>query len=196
MGLELAPQMEVLMKTIHAILVSLAALYGFVLAATAQTTSPYVGQERRTIKALSETDIRDLTEGRGMGLAKAAELNSYPGPLHILELRSELGLSEAQRVASEALIAPMREKAASVGARIIEAEHNLDLAFAQRWIGPTYLRQQINTIAMLQGELRAIHLETHLAQREILGPEQIIRYNELRGYQSTGAGTGHQRPNH
>jgi len=188
--------MEVLMKTIHAILVSLAALYGFVLAATAQTTSPYVGQERRTIKALSETDIRDLTEGRGMGLAKAAELNSYPGPLHVLELRSELGLSEAQRIASEALIAPMREKAASVGARIIEAEHNLDLAFAQSWISPTYLRQQINTIAMLQGELRAIHLETHLAQREILGPEQIIRYNELRGYQSTDAGTGHQRPNH
>ena len=44
---------------------------------SAQTASPYAGQERRAIKALSEEEIRDLLEARGMGLAKAAELNSY-----------------------------------------------------------------------------------------------------------------------
>ena len=35
----------------------------------AQTTSPYSGQEQRTVKALSEEEIRDLMEARGMGLA-------------------------------------------------------------------------------------------------------------------------------
>ena len=60
---------------------------------SAQTTSPYAGQEQRAIKALSDEEIRDLLDARGMGLAKAAELNSYPGPLHVLQLANELGLS-------------------------------------------------------------------------------------------------------
>ena len=85
----------------------------------------------------------------------------------------------------------MREKAISLGARIIEVERNLDQAFAEGWIDPAYLRQQVDTIAMLQGALRVIHLETHLAQRAILTPEQIARYSELRGYRTTGAPAGH-----
>src|SRR5216684_5819064 len=83
--------------------------------ATAQTTSPYAGQQQRTIKALSEQDIRDLLEGRGMGLAKAAELNSYPGPLHVLQLTDQLGLSEAQLKATGSLQATMRERAVAIG---------------------------------------------------------------------------------
>jgi hypothetical protein len=48
----------------------------------AQCQSPYVGQEYREIKALSTQEISDYISGRGMGLAKAAELNGYPGPAH------------------------------------------------------------------------------------------------------------------
>lgn len=48
--------------------------------AGAQCQSPYVGQEYREIKALSTQEISDYMSGRGMGLAKAAELNGYPGP--------------------------------------------------------------------------------------------------------------------
>src|SRR6266571_4214131 len=76
----------------------------------AQTASPYAGQEQRAIKALSDQEIRDLLEARGMGLAKAAELNSYPGPLHVLELADELGLSDAQRASSRTLYERMRER--------------------------------------------------------------------------------------
>ena len=42
--------------------------------------SPYAGQESRAIKALSDSEIDDLANGRGMGLAKAGELNGYPSP--------------------------------------------------------------------------------------------------------------------
>src|SRR2546422_1107573 len=97
---------------------------------TAQTTSPYSGQEQRAIKALSDQEIRDLLEGRGMSLAKAAELNSYPGPLHVLQLADKLGLTDAQRTATESLYARMRDGAQPIGAKIIAAEKNLDLAFA------------------------------------------------------------------
>src|SRR5881296_2764430 len=94
--------------------------------ASAQTTSPYAGQEQRAIKALSDQEIRDLLEGRGMGLAKAAELNSYPGPLHVLQLADKLGLTDAQRTATESLYARMRDGVQPIGAKIIEAEKNLD----------------------------------------------------------------------
>ena len=80
----------------------------------AQTTSPYAGQQERTIKALSNRDTGDLLEGCGMGLAKAGELNSYPGPLHVLQLADQLGLSETQRRSTDALYAKMRDEAAHV----------------------------------------------------------------------------------
>ena len=49
------------------------------VSATANSQSPYVGQESREIKALSPQEISDYLSGKGMGLAKAAELNGYPG---------------------------------------------------------------------------------------------------------------------
>jgi hypothetical protein len=119
-----------------------------------QTTSPYTGQEQRTIKALSDEEIRDLLEGRGMGLAKAAELNSYPGPLHVLQLANELGLSDEQRKAADSLYANMRQRALSIGRQIIEAERTLDRAFVNGQIEPAMLRSQVSAIAILQGELR------------------------------------------
>ena len=103
------------------ILVALAAL---AVPAAAQNRSPYAGQEQRSIKALSEEDILGLTEARGMSLAKAAELNSYPGPAHVLEMADRLGLSTAQRTATEALFADMRDRARPLGAKIIEAERS------------------------------------------------------------------------
>jgi len=154
---------------------------------SAQTTSPYAGQEQRAIKTLSDEEIRDLPEARGMGLAKAAELNSYPGPLHVLQLANELALSDAQRRATDSLYATMRERALSIGRQIIEAERTLDRAFANGAIEPATLRSQLRAIATLQGELRAVHLEAHIAQHALLTPEQIAQYDALRGYRGSPA---------
>src|SRR5262245_64398212 len=59
--------------------------------------SAYAGLETRDIKALSAQQLADLQAGRGMGLAIAAELNGYPGPLHVFELADSLGLSPDQQ---------------------------------------------------------------------------------------------------
>jgi Spy/CpxP family protein refolding chaperone len=163
-------------------LFALLAIVAAIATSSAQTTSPYTGQEQRAIKALSDEEISDLLEARGMGLAKAAELNSYPGPLHVLQLANELGLSDAQRKATDALYANMRQRALSIGRQIVEAERTLDRAFANGAIEPATLRSQVTAIATLQGELRTIHLEAHLAQRSLLTPEQIAQYDVLRGY--------------
>src|SRR3979490_2736187 len=60
-------------------------------------TAQYAGEQTRAIKALSNEDIAALLKGEGMGLAKAAELNGYPGPVHVLMLAKELKLTENQR---------------------------------------------------------------------------------------------------
>tara|TARA_B100000459_G_C8427508_1_gene135893 strand:- start:202 stop:432 length:231 start_codon:yes stop_codon:yes gene_type:complete len=49
--------------------------------------SKYAGQEQRAIKSLSADDIAELQRGIGWGLATAAELNSVPRPIHLLELK-------------------------------------------------------------------------------------------------------------
>lgn len=149
----------------------------------AQSMSPYAGQEQRTIKALSDQEIKDLLEARGMGLAKAAELNSYPGPLHVQQLADKLALSDAQRTTTNAIYADMREKAVSIGQRIIDAERILDRAFADARIDAAMLRSQVQAIAILQGDLRTVHLEAHLAQRSVLTREQTSHYDSLRGYE-------------
>jgi hypothetical protein len=177
-------------------IILLSVLVASIFGSAAQTPSPYAGQEQRAIKGLSEAEMRDLAEGRGMGLAKAAELNSYPGPLHVLKLASELGLSASQRAASELLIAPMRERAIALGRQIIEAERDLDRAFAERAIDRDSLRRQVARIAALAGELRAVHLETHLAQRAILTADQVARYDALRGYHVPTAQPGHRAHDH
>ena len=108
------------------IFLSVAALVGSATASVAQTTSPYAGQEQRTIKALSDREISDLTEGRGLGLAKAAELNGYPGPMHVLELADSLGLSDQQRVKVQELFAAMKAEAIPLGEKLIAQEADLD----------------------------------------------------------------------
>jgi hypothetical protein len=91
---------------------------------------------------VSAEGVRDLKEGSGMSLAKAAELNSHPGPLHVLELAGELGLSAAQRAATESLYAAMRAKAQVLGAKIVEAERDLDRAVAERRIDPKVIHPE------------------------------------------------------
>ena len=67
--------------------------------------------QTRTIKALSDQQIADLKAGRGMGLALSAELNGYPGPIHVLELADQLGLSAEQKARIKDLFDSMKAEA-------------------------------------------------------------------------------------
>lgn len=147
---------------------------------------PYAGQDKRPVKALSAQQIADLEAGRGMGLALAAELNGYPGPLHVLELAEPLGLTPAQRERTQVLFEAMKEEAKALGARVIAAEGALDRQFAARSVTEASLRDGVSDVAALQGDLRATHLKYHLAVAELLTPPQIARYAELRGYGQGG----------
>ena len=159
---------------------SIVLLLGFA-PATAQD-QPYAGYEQRPIKALSSEQIADLKAGRGMGLALAAELNGFPGPIHVLELAERLQLTVEQRSAVEALYAAMKAAAVPIGERLIREETELDRLFATRSVTPVSLAAATQAIGATQAELRNMHLTYHLSTVAILTPEQVRRYGELRGY--------------
>jgi hypothetical protein len=166
------------------IFLSVAALIGSAAALMAQTTSPYAGQEQRAIKALSDREISDLTEGRGLGLAKAAELNGYPGPMHVLELADSLGLSDQQRAKVQELFAAMKAEAIPLGEKLIAQEADLDRQFANKTITPASLAASTDAIGTTHATLRRTHLKYHLFTLDVLAPVQVQRYAELRGYKT------------
>jgi L-amino acid N-acyltransferase YncA len=82
----------------------------------------------------SAEKVKQYLAGEGMGYAKAAELNHFPGPMHVLELAGELRLTAQQRSATERLQQEHHAEARALGAKLVAAE---------------------------EGEYRLSHLETH-----------------------------------
>ena len=161
------------------------------VASNVMAASPYAGEEGREIKALSAEDIEAYLTGQGMGFAKAAELNGYAGPKHVLELAGELELTAEQRTRTQALFASMQTKAVALGRQLVDEERKLDRMFAGASITEDSLQESVARIGALQADVRAAHLEAHLAQAKILTPEQRAHYLRLRGYHSPGAHHAH-----
>jgi Heavy-metal resistance len=143
---------------------------------------PYAGMEARAIKTLLEQQIADLNAGRGMGLVLAAELNGYPGPSHAVEMSAQLGLSIDQVSKLQGLFAAMKAETVPIGAALIEQERTLNDDFAKHTVTPASLEAATQKIGATQAALRSAHLKYHLSTVAILSPDQVKRYNELRGY--------------
>ena len=149
--------------------------------------SPYAGQQERSIKALSAEEVRSLQAGEGMGFAKAAELNHYPGPKHVLAMAAELKLSAEQAVRAQEIFARMQREAKALGRKLMEKEGELDRAFSGGKAEEAAVSGLTLEIGELMGRLRNAHLRAHLEMRAVLSPEQVEAYDRLRGY-----GEGHQ----
>jgi hypothetical protein len=142
----------------------------------------YAGQQARPIKALSDDDLAALRKGEGMGMAKAAELNGYPGPRHVLDLAQQLQLTEVRRRDVQAIFDRMSAAAKPLGSELIAQEQALDQLFAKGDITPDRLAAVTATIAELRGRLRAVDLSAHLETRALLNVDQLTHYEHLRGY--------------
>ena len=167
----------------HVLVLILIATFAF-SSADQTHKSKYAGEEKREIKSLSVNDIEELQNGKGWGLAKAAELNGVPGPVHLLEMKAEINLSAEQIQAIEGLYTKMKQDAIPLGLELIELERELNNHFANRTITNELLRQILQKIALVHRQLRYVHLSTHLKTPDILKPDQITLYNKLRGYSS------------
>jgi Spy/CpxP family protein refolding chaperone len=165
--------------------------YSALVLAEQQHQSKYAGQEKRSIKSLSNNDIEQLKNGKGWGLAKAAELNGMPGPSHLLQMKNEISLSKQQEEKIRLLFDEMKSKAIPLGNELIELEKKLNNSFAKRTITDEELSRQLDAIAAVRKKLRYVHLHTHLLTPAILTEQQIQKYNQLRGY---GAGDPCKNP--
>lgn len=152
------------------------------VSATAISQSDYKGQESRDIKALSSQKVDDYLNGKGMGYAKAAELNDYPGPRHVLDLSEELSLTQEQMEQTQVLFEAMKAQAVMLGKQLVDKERELDKKFANGTIDESSLSLLLSEIGVLQTKIRRVHLATHLEQKAILSEHQIQQYGQLRGY--------------
>lgn len=150
--------------------------------------SPYAGEQTSEIPSLTVQQLAGLRAGEGMGMAKPAELNHYPGPKHVLELADDLHLSQQQRNQLEKVRSTMLSGAVRIGERIIEAEATLNRRFAHGHIDETTLEDLTTQIADLYGQLRFVHLAAHLRTKAVLTADQVSAYDRLRGYVSEEEG--------
>jgi hypothetical protein len=123
--------------------------------------SPYVGFETREVKTLSTERQEGLKRGAGLGYALAAELNGYPGPMHVLELADQLGLDGEQKTRTRVLFDKTRKDAIVVGQALIAAEANLDRLFQLKQVTYDRVEAQTAVVAGQEARLRAIHLNAH-----------------------------------
>lgn len=144
--------------------------------------SPYAGEETREIKSLSQADINELLRGGGWGLAKSAELNGMPGPSHVLDMASELGLSPEQIERTRGIRDAMRREAKALGERFVAEEAGLEKRFRAGDIAEPELVAKISEIEALRSKLRTVHLSAHIEMTRVLSAEQVKRYAARRGY--------------
>ncbi|MDJ0700032.1 MAG: hypothetical protein QNJ07_09265 [Woeseiaceae bacterium] len=152
----------------------------------AAAESPYAGQEHRSIKSISPQDIEALKNGEGMGFAKLAELNHFPGPKHVLDLAQILSLTPVQVAETRSLFEDMRSRAKAIGHELVAAEAELDHAFANDEINAEMLESKLLEIGEIRARLRFVHLEAHLRQKLLLTDAQISLYDKTRGYGQNG----------
>lgn len=174
------------MKTITLLLF----LLGSGAVTAAEPHHPSHGGQPPEIKALDAAQVAGLLEGRGLGYARAAELNRYPGPMHVLELAEELSLTEEQADATRAIRAQVDARAKALGAQLVAAEAGLDRLFRTGHADAANVSAALDTIASLQAQLRGAHLLAHVEQRRLLTPGQVDRYMQLRGHEGAAHG-GH-----
>jgi len=119
-------------------------------------------------------------EGRGFGLAFAADQNGYPGPLHVLELKDRLKLTADQEAKAQALLHAMFVESKPKSARLLEAEAKLRRLFADRAADDAAVRAAVAEVERARSEVRLVHLLTHLKTRELLTEDQRRIYHEAR----------------
>jgi hypothetical protein len=146
--------------------------------------SPYAKFQGSAATGLLPQEVDALTQGEGMALALAAEVNGYPGPRHVLDADAagQLGLRPEQRTALTRTFDRMHGLAQAKGQEILEREGELATRFRHHHIDEAGLTEALGRISQLRAELRAIHLRAHLETEALLTPEQISRYETVRGY--------------
>ena len=148
----------------------------------AHTMSPYAHTQSSEVSTLTPEEVRELRNGEGMGLARPAELNQFPGPKHLLDLVADLDLNPAQLARIKAIREKMKMRAIAKGGEILEMERRLADLFASGHPSVEEMNRITEHLGVMRGQLQAIHLLAHIESARELTADQIESYDRLRGY--------------
>jgi Spy/CpxP family protein refolding chaperone len=121
-----------------------------------------------------------VAEGRGFGMAFAADQNGYPGPMHVLELKDRLKLTPDQEAKAQTLTHAMFSESKPKSARLLAAEAKLRGLFADRTADDAAVRAAVGEVERARSEVRLVHLLAHLKTRNLLTEDQRRIYHEAR----------------
>jgi Spy/CpxP family protein refolding chaperone len=138
------------------------------------------GQAHRRVDTYLKEFDAVVADGRGFGLAFAADQNGYPGPLHVLELKDHLRLTPEQEARMRALFETMLAEAKPRAARLAVAEARLRRLFADGAAGDAAVRAAVADTEAARAELRLAHLGAHLRAHDVLTEAQRQMYQHLR----------------
>jgi Spy/CpxP family protein refolding chaperone len=134
----------------------------------------------RTAQACATEFEQVVGEGRGFGMAFAADQNGYPGPMHVLELKDRLRLTAEPEAKMRQLMHAMFAESKPKSTRLLEAEATLRRLFASQTADDAAVRTAVDGVERARREVRLVHLLTHLRTRDLLTEEQRRIYHEAR----------------
>lgn len=144
----------------------------------------HAGQSGTTPHARAEACRREfeavIADGRGFGLAFAADQHGYPGPMHVLEMKERLGLTSAQETQMRALMEAMFAESRPKSARLLAREARLRALFGAGGVDEAAVRAAVAEVEVARREVRLVHLLTHVRTRALLTEAQIAAYTEIR----------------
>ena len=124
-------------------------------------------------------DKNQLLSGDAAGQTLVAEKNGYPAPQKILSFKDQLGLTKDQVRKINEMMTNLPVSATVKGQEIIDAEDELNALFASGSINEKTLRSKLERLGKMRADLRFIHLQVYLKEKQILSANQWERLKEL-----------------
>ncbi len=137
-----------------------------------------------TITAYSQDTIPpdkdQLLKGELNGQTSVAERNGFPVPKKIISFKEQLGLTKDQLRKIDEMLTNLQVSTTVKGQEIIDAEVELEKLFESGAINDKTLRIKLEQIGKMRADLRFMHLQIYLKEKQILSPKQWERLKELK----------------
>jgi Spy/CpxP family protein refolding chaperone len=109
-----------------------------------------------------------------------AENNGYPSPQKIVSLKDQIGLTKDQLKKIKEIVTNLPISAVVKGQEIIDAEEELNKLFESGTVSEKTLRIKLERIGKMRAELRFVHLQIYVKEKQILSAKQWERLKELK----------------
>jgi Spy/CpxP family protein refolding chaperone len=119
-------------------------------------------------------------KGEAAGQNMVAENNGYPSPQKIVSLKDQIGLTKDQLKKIKEIVTNLPISAVVKGQEIIDAEEELNKLFESGTVSEKTLRIKLERIGKMRAELRFVHLQIYVKEKQILSAKQWERLKELK----------------